>query len=56
METVQYVRIADVVIIAPILIYAGFKIGIETPLGILLVLIGIGTLFYNGYNFYDNIK
>ena len=54
MKAVQYVRIADVIVIAPLLIYASIKIGVKTPLGIALLVVGILTLIYNSINFVEN--
>ena len=50
----QYVRIVDVIILAPIMIYAGtFK---ELPKWVRYSLIGMGvaTAVYNGKNFFEN--
>ena len=50
----QYVRIIDVVLIAPVLIYAGtFK---QLPMWLRVSLIGIGaaTAVYNAKNFIEN--
>lgn len=50
----QYVRIIDVILIAPVLIYAGtFK---QLPNWVRVSLIGIGaaTAIYNGKNFLEN--
>ena len=50
----QSVRLADVFLIGPIVIYAGFKIGLKSWLGMALILIGLGTIVYNGVNYLKN--
>jgi len=50
----QYARIVDVVILAPIMIYAGtFK---QLPMWVRasLIAMGVATAFYNGKNFIEN--
>lgn len=56
MISTQNIRIIDVILISPILIYAGYKFGWKSWLGIALIIIGIGTLVYNGYNYLKNKK
>ena len=52
----QLVRIADVFLIGPILIYASsFKV-LPTYLRILLFSIGVATIIYNGRNYIKEIK
>jgi small basic protein len=46
----QVIRVFDVLVIAPILIYAGYKLGAKSWLGIALIIIGAGTAVYNGMN------
>lgn len=48
---VQTVRLFDVFVIAPILIYAGGQKSINEPLRYAILTIGIATLFYNGHNY-----
>lgn len=50
----QYVRIIDVVFIAPVLIYAGTFKQLPTWVRVSLIGIGIATAFYNGKNFIEN--
>ena len=45
----QAVRIADVVLIGPIMVVGGAKLG--GPLGAVLAVLGIGTAVYNGRNY-----
>lgn len=48
----QSVRLADVLLIGPLMIWGGFQLTDEYPvLGPLLGALGIATVFYNGYNF-----
>ena len=55
MKTVQYIRLTDVAVITPILMVASFKIGLDTPLGIAVMIIAVATLFYNGINFLNEL-
>jgi hypothetical protein len=48
---VQTVRLIDVFVIAPILIYAGGQKSISEPLRYAILTIGVATLFYNGHNY-----
>lgn len=54
---VQDVRLMDVFLIAPFLIFVGVKYK-TLPMPVRGVLIGLGaaTLFYNGYNYLKNKK
>ena len=52
----QNIRLLDVFIIAPILIYAGSKKELPKPLRISLYMIGIATAYYNGKNYLSNKK
>ena len=52
MFQLQTVRALDVVLIGPILIYASTLNAIPTWLRITLLLIGIGTIIYNGRNYF----
>jgi len=54
----QAVRLVDVVVIAPICVYAGVKYYSVMPkwLSISLITIGVATAVYNGKNFYVNYK
>lgn len=47
----QIIRLADVFLIGPILIYASFFKTLPTPLRILLFVIGVATIIYNGRNY-----
>ncbi len=53
-EKSQVVRLIDVFVIAPILIYTGVRYYKELPkiLAILIIVIGIATLIYNGNNYF----
>lgn len=48
---VQTVRLIDVFVIAPILIYAGGQKSINESLRHAILTIGIATLFYNSHNY-----
>ena len=50
----QYVRIIDVIILAPIMIYAGTFKELPTWLRASLIGMGVATAFYNGKNFLEN--
>lgn len=52
----QPVRILDVVFVAPIILYAGFKGNFNPFVKYSLIAIGVGTLFYNGINYFKNEK
>jgi hypothetical protein len=48
----QHVRLADVFIFGPLIVWGGWKLQDEYPLaGRTLVLTGIGTVIYNGLNY-----
>lgn len=51
---VQSVRLLDVFVIAPVLIYAGTKKELSNPLRYTLIAIGAATLIYNGLNYIKN--
>lgn len=51
---VQDVRILDVVIIAPFLIYVGMRKELPQTIRLMLIGLGLATLFYNGYNYLKN--
>ena len=46
----QAIRIADVVLIGPLMIAAGLRRPLNAPWSTILVLSGIGTIIYNGMN------
>lgn len=50
----QFVRMLDVMILGPAMIYAGTDKVIPKPLKLLLLLTGIGTVIYNGRNYLEN--
>ena len=50
----QKIRLMDVFLFGPLIIYGGFKLGIRSWLGIALVIIGIGTIVYNGNEYLKN--
>ena len=52
----QNIRLVDVFILAPIMIYAGTFKTIPTWVRISLVGMGVATAFYNGKNFLENKK
>lgn len=51
MQTVQYIRLIDVFIIAPLLLIVPFIKTVPMWLKIVLASIGLATLIYNAYNF-----
>jgi hypothetical protein len=48
---VQTVRLIDVFVIAPILIYASGEERLSKPMRVAILGIGLATLFYNGHNY-----
>ena len=52
-QQVQTIRLIDVFVIAPIVIYAGYKTN-DKFLKLSLYVIGIATLVYNGTNYIEN--
>lgn len=52
----QTIRLIDVFIIAPVIIYAGTQKTLPTWLRISLITIGACTLYYNGKNYLVNKK
>ena len=56
----QTVRAADIFLIGPLMIYGGCMLAkykmqsINRPLGLAMMAIGIGTIFYNGRNYLAN--
>lgn len=48
---VQTIRLIDVFVIAPILIYASTEERINKPTRYAILAIGIATLVYNGHNY-----
>lgn len=54
MISTQSIRLIDVFIIAPFLIYAGTRKGVVIWLSLALIIIGFATLMYNGINYLKN--
>lgn len=48
----QYVRLFDILVFGPILIYIGATSNLDKNWKIILILMGIGTIIYNGYYFF----
>jgi hypothetical protein len=48
---VQTIRLIDVFVIAPILIYASTQDRISKPTRYAILAIGVATLIYNGHNY-----
>jgi hypothetical protein len=48
---VQTIRLIDVFVIAPILIYASGEERLSKPMRVAILGIGLATLFYNGHNY-----
>jgi hypothetical protein len=53
---VQLVRLADVFLIGPFLIYAGTRKELPQNIRFGLIAVGIGTIAYNGYNYLKNAR
>jgi hypothetical protein len=53
---VQKVRLIDVFVIAPFLIYVSSNKSLSNPIRLGLFAIGVSTLVYNGHNYLKNIK
>jgi len=53
---VQLVRLADVFLIGPFLIYAGTRKELLQNIRFGLIAVGIGTIVYNGYNYLKNAR
>jgi hypothetical protein len=53
---VQEVRLIDVFVIAPFLIYVSNNKNLSKPIRLGLFVIGVSTLIYNGHNYLKNIK
>lgn len=51
---VQHVRILDVVVVAPFLIYVGMRKELPQTIRAMLIGLGIATLLYNGINYLKN--
>jgi hypothetical protein len=48
----QIIRLADVVLVGPLMIWAGGKTAKKNPVpGMTLLLFGIGTIVFNGSNY-----
>jgi hypothetical protein len=48
---VQKIRLLDVFVIAPILIYGSTQETLSKPMRYAILTIGVATLFYNGHNY-----
>lgn len=54
-EKSQFIRLVDVFFIAPVLIYVSYKANnLSNALRIILLIIGVSTLLYNGSNYLKN--
>jgi len=53
---VQIVRLADVFLIGPFLIFAGTRKELPQNIRFGLIAVGIGTIAYNGYNYLKNAR
>lgn len=51
MEKAQAVRLFDVFVLGPAMIYIGTQNRFSKPLDAMLLLSGIGTIIFNGYNY-----
>jgi len=52
----QNIRLIDVFVLAPIMVYAGTFKSLPTWVRISLIGMGVATAFYNGKNFLENRK
>lgn len=52
--SVQDIRILDVVVVAPFLIYVSMRKELPRPIRLMLMGLGVATLLYNGYNYIKN--
>ncbi len=58
----QTIRVADVFIVGPLMIFAGWTLQdykldkINRPLGFTLMALGVGTILLNGKNYFANQK
>jgi hypothetical protein len=55
-SNVQLVRLADVFLIGPFIIYAGTRKELPQNIRFGLIAVGIGTIVYNGYNYIKNSR
>ena len=55
-DKAQIIRIVDVMVLGPAMLYAGLGKTLPEGLKTLMVLTGIGTIIYNGYNYFENEK
>ena len=55
-ERTQIIRMLDVMLLGPAMVYAGM--GKELPDGLkaMMLITGLGTILYNGYNWYEAEK
>jgi hypothetical protein len=56
LRAAQGLRLADVFAIGPLMVWAGYKLSKEADsktntAGVLLAVLGAGTVYYNGYNY-----
>lgn len=52
----QAVRLADVFLIGPFLIWVGFQFQLPKTIKIILIALGVLIILYNGYNFIQEDK
>lgn len=57
-QKTQEIRLIDVFVIGPLLIYTGtaYKDKLPKMLSLSLVVIGAATIIYNGRNYYENLR
>lgn len=51
-QIAQAIRVLDVLVVAPVLIYMGVTGNINRNLKIFLIVLGIASILYNGYYFF----
>lgn len=54
--TVQQIRLIDVFVITPILLYTATRQELPRPLRVTLLVLGVATFVYNGYHYGLNAK
>lgn len=55
-ERAQIIRVLDVMLLGPAMVYAGMGKDLPEGLKALMLLTGLGTILYNGYNLIENSK
>jgi hypothetical protein len=57
MDNIQKIRLVDIFILAPFMVYAGaVKSNLPVPVRVGLVVSGVATFVYSGNNYIENVK